>query len=144
MVYPKLEQVIAEIESSDNPQAMRFEPGIFRFDIPTLKRIMEANKCSEPTARMIYATSWGRYQVMGMTLYSTLGYAYPIIRFMVQDGEQIGAFFAFTKRYGIFFPTDFLSKTASAREEFARHYNGPGNIPAYSEKILSTIEGMIK
>src|SRR5574337_403618 len=69
-----LAEVIARVESNDDSRALRFEPGVFSNSLAArheiLERIMLANACNRNTARMIYATSWGRFQIMGFNLYA--------------------------------------------------------------------------
>jgi len=73
----QLNDLIGWIESKNDFKAFRFEPVVYarlsRFTDDSrpllLQRIVNANNCSFGTARMIYSTSWGAYQIMGFNLY---------------------------------------------------------------------------
>jgi len=141
-----LASVIAQIESGNNPHAMRFEPLVFQSPFPArpaaerslITKIEAIHGCSLATAEMIYSTSWGAYQIMGMTLYD-LGYAKPIMDFMTSPDDQLAMFNTFCTRRGIAFTVDQLRDDSAAREKFASRYNGPGNIADYSARIAAEI-----
>lgn len=143
-----LADVIAAIESNNNDHALRFEPLTFaRFSTGTLthkdllQKIAKANGCDIQTACMIAATSWGKFQIMGMTLYSTLDCPESIIDFVSNDQPdmQDWAFRCFVAHYSIDYTPEQLASDRASREHFANVYNGPGNVPVYAERIAAEL-----
>jgi hypothetical protein len=124
------------VESGNSICAIRFEPGITHFDPPTIQRIIHANKCSMPTAREIYASSFGKFQFLGMTLYSTLAYTQPIQVFFANESEQEAVFDKFMQIQKFTEDGAAILSNPQVRERFAKFYNGPGNIADYSERIV--------
>ena len=125
MNYPTVAEIIAHVESENSICAIRFEPEIEKFDPPTLVKISRFNKCSSATAKEIYASSFGKFQILGETLYSTLGYEKPIQVFFADETEQIAMFEKFLKIEGLCTDGMKLLSSPSEREIFARKYNGP-------------------
>lgn len=132
--------VIAQIESGDNPQAMRFEPLVYANAAGAAlgAKIAKIHGCSGRTAEMIYATSWGAYQIMGITLYD-LGYAKTVFDFVAAPNDQRAMFDAFCASRGIAFTIDQLRDSEALRLRFATKYNGPGNITDYAARIAAEI-----
>lgn len=134
MLTPSLETVIARVESSDRPYAIRFEAVMFRSTpawvdgtTPAISRI---NGCNADTARAIACTSYGLFQCLGATLYGDLKYPNPISFFMFDSEQQVTQFRALVTRWGFDWQNfDFTDE--ALLEKFARRYNGPGNIPGY-------------
>lgn len=148
-----LADVIGAIEDGSRIWPPRFEPGTYlnatghRHEtgkpLPTVQAIIECNGgagiCSIGTAEMLYATSWGRFQFMGMTLYSTVGYKRSVLDFLNSLDDQNAAFDRFTVDGHIAFTVDELRADPAKREQFARVYNGPDAIEDYSAKIAEAI-----
>jgi len=132
----ELERIIGSIESANDYGAIRFEPkvyariegGSFEWEVARAKR---ANKCSRATARMICATSWGRFQIMGFNLYGFIGLTDPIADYLHNVKVQSTAFETFVKHNHIEFSPDEL-RDKITREKFAKIYNGS---LAYAVKI---------
>lgn len=136
-----LESIISDIESANNRYAMRFEPHVYQRtgagkygEAVTLAKAR--NKCSFETARVIVATSWSKFQIMGFNLYDPHGLDYPgcIGEYLNDDMQQAHTFRTFCERRGIYFMIEELQDEANIMR-FATVYNGPGNPTAYAEKI---------
>lgn len=140
-----LARAVARIESASNPYALRFEPHILaRYNArtslaPEVRAAKVANKCSDATAEIICATSWGVYQIMGFNLYRGL-INFPVIEFCNRADRQFDAFAEFVKKAGQGAATgaDLLADKGK-RDAFAKAYNGPGNVPDYSTKLLAAL-----
>jgi len=142
--------VIGAIESDHNPAALRFEFATYErapFQSAIIDAIKECNLCNIATARMIYATSWGEFQIMGMNLYDPRVCAYrnSIARYMVQSGDQFVTFdsFLFRMPLGVKLKSDSpasLFSDPNLRVQFARLYNGPDNFNEYADKIKAEIQ----
>ena len=138
----KLAQVIASIESSNNPHCIRFEPRIYKeLDASgalasTLESaISKANACSDDgsTAHMIASTSWGAYQIMGENLYS-LGYGKSVADFLNSAADQLEYFARFLASRKMELATlKMLVDSVTARTAFAVKYNGSSK---YADVIL--------
>lgn len=135
--------IIAWVESKNNPHAMRFEPTVYEhveggtfISDPADKiiaNIKTIHNCSQGTACMIYSTSWGATQVMGFNLYAGL-YNGTVVDFMADTIAQIGVFNAFCANKRIVcLPSD-LATTPMLRSHFATVYNG--DAVAYSAQIV--------
>lgn len=133
---PKLEMAVMQVESSGFTGAIRFEDGLYRegnFNGPTVKAIQQINRCSPFTAEAIYCTSYGLFQIMGETLYSTLGYQQPVASFWIDSEQQITQFRCLCERGG--FDWQNFDPTDDNLRAFARYYNGPGAVDDYSAKL---------
>ena len=131
-----ISQLIAQIESSNNPHALRFEP---QFN-PTAENIAAAchsNACSTATGKMICATSWGLYQIMGENLYS-LGFKSSIFDFINSPSLQLVYFneFLASRKLGAITLED-LRTDQTKREYFASRYNGAAY--PYANVILNNL-----
>lgn len=101
----EIAKIIAEVESNSFQYAIRFEPHIYtslknRKNPQILKKIVELNKCSYETAKMIYSSSWGMYQIMGFNIY-TRGYNKSIGEFLASEAEQYNVLQEFLKPFWI-------------------------------------------
>ena len=101
----KIAKIIAEVESNSFQYAIRFEPHIYIFlknrkNPQILKKIVELNKCSYETAKMIYSSSWGMYQIMGFNIYMK-GYYKSIGEFLASKDEQYNVLQEFLKQFWI-------------------------------------------
>lgn len=148
-----LRDIIALVESNDNTCAIRFEPTIYAksdtMPVRILNAILDANKCSQKTAQMIYSTSWGRYQIMGFNLYGLLAWKKSIVEYLVDPfTTQDISFDDFTAEIrrstgeASWDGTRFTN--VAAQQSFARWYNGPGNVPAYMGRMNEAAERLVK
>lgn len=137
-----LRDVFARIESGGNPFAIRFEPSTWaRNNFQSLfTRVVNANKCDVNTARMLLASSFGLYQIMGFNLYNPgiCDYRGPIALFLNNVSDQNKAMDAFLDAANIRVTPSQLYDPAT-RARVARLYNGPGDVSAYSFKLLKAI-----
>lgn len=145
--YPTLAQVVSEVESGGNQFAVRFERGIFnritnQGSSPCVDRIIRIHRCSEDTARVIYSTSYGLYQIMGFNLYGKLSCTAPYMWGFLNDTVlQLKMFTEYLKLNNMDKLTvETLVSDPVALNNFSAAYNGPGNVNAYSAKILKTIK----
>lgn len=141
-----LSDIIAWVETKNQPQQFRFEPDTFarwrnRTGDPILSAARRAHggegRCSWGTAAMICSTSWGAHQIMGFNLYgSAIAYPGTVLEFLSGKGQQ-AAFDAFARSLGIHEITreDIVDDRAK-RELVARKWNGAGNIEDYAALLL--------
>ena len=141
----KLAQIIAAVESDNNPHAMRFEVATFQraMDRPEIVlRVAEQNhRCSHDTARIIYATSWGLYQIMGFNLYDPAGYEFTgdIVSYLLDEEEQLLSLQAFLERKDIDFTVQEIIDDPVRRSKFITAYNGPGDTDGYWQRMREVI-----
>ena len=139
----KLLEALARIESSGSQYAIRFEPATYlrklAFDKTIIQNIIKYNHCSRETAFAIYSTSYGAWQLMGFNIYNN--------NCEVSVGEYFADRALQEKSVGVYLKQRGLEKITAqdlldqkVRENFARKYNGPGNIPDYSSKLLASIQ----
>lgn len=139
-----LASVIGAIESNNNPWALRFEPQTYMriaHPSPLTATIAQLHGCSPDTSRMIASTSWGMFQLMGFNLYdpTVCDVRQPIFRFCDSMALQLQAFHNFTKKRGLEYSLPALVESHEALEKLATAYNGPGNVAAYSMRVLDEI-----
>ena len=152
MIPLNTSDVIARIESSGNPRALRFEPAFFEHisSLPgglsqvegvILDDIQSIHGCDRMTALMIYSTSWGLYQFMGMNIYGDHGYTSSLFEFCSSPISQTQIFHEFLLHEGISYSVDELKLDAAKRAHFAEVYNGD-TTGAYAADSLATIQKM--
>lgn len=133
--------IIASIESSNADWAIRFERRAFaaitnKGGNDTTAKIQRVHHCSADTARMLYATSFGRYQIMGFNLWGILRYSMTYAEFIADPDAQADAFNAFLIVKGIqYSPADLMD--AVKRRNFALRYNGSAK---YADRILAELK----
>lgn len=140
-VSPDLRAIARWCESNGDYSAMRFERKTFNTitdqgTTPVLLAIQKANKCSMDTARMIYSTSWGAYQIMGFNLYGGLGVVDNIIIFLLNRERQDNAFDNFVNSKGINYAVADLKRNSASLDNYALKYNGS---TAYAERVSMAI-----
>lgn len=100
---------------------------------------------------MIGCTSWGLYQLMGVNVFDP---RYPkdpetpldppdVFAFVGDAGMQDVLFSAFLRAEGISYTLDELLADDVKMATFARAYNGPGNVQAYSDLIRARAAGQV-
>jgi hypothetical protein len=144
MVDLALARILAEVESSNRLNAIRFEPTQLRVERSTdlLFRITDLNGCDDATAKMIAATSWGRYQLMGFNLYTESAPEFSIVQFLtnsVLQNEMLDEFLTANK---INWTWADLSTKSGLLTEFATRYNGPGDPSGYAFKMFSAARAL--
>ncbi len=120
-----LSDCVAQVESANNPLAMRYELDY----IPTFNSILLTQKFATNgymdtiTARIIASTSWGKYQIMGANLYAGLKYEDTLFSYLSDAGVQLVTFQDFIKHLG-FTDGPFAMMGEASLLKFARLYNG--------------------
>lgn len=139
-----LADLIGWIESKHNLQAIRFEPATYENNAKFVSVILNAikiahNNCSDGTARMIYASSWGQFQMMGFNLYAPGAYQYKksVIDFCNSQDDQVYQFEHFVSAKGIAYTPLQLGSSPSQRMTFARVYNGA---PSYAVSLIDALK----
>lgn len=140
-----LAKVIATVESGPFPYAMRFEPGVYARPPfpPTLAAAEKANHCNDATARVVLATSYGLFQIMGFNLYGPLKLTIAIGPYLFDTEQQFDAFKRFVTLNG-FDPENFDFTDDGLIERFARSYNGLGDVANYSAKMKAAYAALPK
>ncbi len=133
-----LSDVIAAVESRNNPAAMRFEPshyaGQIKFaNLALVMRYGGGGFLTTATARMIAATSWGMFQIMGEYLYAQ-GYKKTLREFLADERAQLEQFEIFINQFR-FTDVQFSVLTSAQKTFFASRYNGPGNVSVYVDMM---------
>ena len=143
----ELADVIAQVESNDNPQTLRYEPDLMAqwaamnpVRSAILASISGLHDCSHDTARMIACTSWGRYQLLGENIYSVCQCNADIFVFVTQPGVQLLCFQRFLAARGIAFSIEEILMDRTKREQFIARYNGPGDIDVYWAQMQAAIK----
>lgn len=137
-----LARVIADVESNSRYGALRFERRIFnritdQGSTPVTVAIAKACNCSSDTAKMIYSTSWGAFQIMGFNIYDKgIGYTGDISTFLFNQDTQVAAFNTFIKTKGIEYSIEDL-KDEHTRNTFAVTYNGSTD---YAVRVLASMK----
>ncbi|WP_457641464.1 N-acetylmuramidase domain-containing protein [Persephonella sp.] len=140
----QLKDIIKLIESSNNPQAVRFEPLFYEklkeknIQDRAIEEIRKIHKCTYYTALMIASTSWGLFQIMGYNLYFYDLTDKTVFEFLFDEEEQERAFEKFTQIKNINFTVEQLKTDIEKVKRFARLYNG--DVENYSRKILKLLE----
>jgi N-acetylmuramidase len=138
--------VIAWVESKGDQHAFRFEPGVYAGLATTngtesaiLNVIASIHNCSASTARVLYSSSFGLYQIMGFNLY---GGKNPIkttvFEYMNDAVAQVQQFSNFIEQKGLIVTPETLAESAQVRLHFGAVYNGNGQ--AYSNAIAQALK----
>lgn len=133
-----LEAVIARVESSDRPYAIRFEPTLWSMPPAWVSNtrgiIAKANGCTNDTALAIACTSYGLFQVLGAVLYGDLAFPNPVSFFHYDAEQQVTQFRALVTKWGFDWQNfDFTDEALI--DKFSLRYNGPKALPAYANAM---------
>lgn len=132
--------IISRIESRGQYYAMRFERRVFNAITNAggnaiTEKIRTLHSCSQDTAKVIYSSSFGAYQIMGFNLYGMLEYQGKFIDFMLNKQVQNDLFQSFLISKGIAFsPSELLDE--ANRMRFALRYNGAKTYAALIKNSL--------
>lgn len=134
----QLKDIIKLIESSNNPQAVRFEPHFYeklksKTNDTAVLKIRKIHKCTYYTALMIASTSWGLFQIMGYNLYFYNLIDTTVFDFLNNEELQEKAFQEFIEKRKINFTVEDLKSDPEKIRKFAKYYNG--DTEGYSRKI---------
>ena len=144
---PQLARIIRQVESSNKISALRFEPVVFSglsmsdSEKNLISRIAAVNTCSFNTARVIFSSSYGLYQIMGFNIYS-LGYTDTIWEFWHSESDQNQCFAEFLIRNRINLTWAELKQDRAKLLAFARVYNGPGDQVAYADAMTRAAQDL--
>lgn len=132
-------QLIALVESNNNPTALRFEP-LWRYVTPEL--ILQCQRShtaymNDATARALLMFSYGKYQIMGSVLYE-IGYKGTLLDFQNSTTLQDAWFQQYLKSRKIDFSLNELINWPANRNQFAWKYNGATE--AYAAKLVSVMK----
>lgn len=128
-----ISQLIAQVESNGNINALRFEPAYHPDPRAFLPARTALPGMSFQTYETILATSWGLYQIMGDNLY-LLGLKVPILEYWKDPDLQAVYFNRFCVGRNISYSLDEVLNDDKKRQDFAHHYNG--NTIGYSTRML--------
>lgn len=122
-----LSDVVAQVESRNNPLAMRYEPA-YQPSVRGLRLTSDLavnGFIDRITAGVICKTSWGAYQIMGNNLYDLMDYRHTLFSFLSSPQKQLDIFIAFVQhaKFGFDNPT-FTQLTNAELDAFAQYYNG--------------------
>lgn len=129
-----LADLILQVESTGDWFAVRFEPAHNpRSDL--VIRMMHTCNISHDTARVLCQMSFGGYQIMGDNLMA-LGLTVSPLQYCASPGMQTDFFNKFLLSDHLTLTLDDVINDDSKRALFVRLWNGPGNVDAYSERLL--------
>lgn len=135
-----ISDLIAQVESNNNQYALRFEPA-YNPHALNVTDYAKRHNVSQATARMCLASSWGLYQIMGDNLYS-YGLQISLPNYACSVQVQKLYFTTFLTRNNLYNLTadyqNFISSDDNLAE-FAKVYNGPGNVDAYVQRMKEFI-----
>lgn len=143
-VSPDLRAMARWCESDGNYRAIRFERKTFnnitdRGNTPVLLAIARINKCSLDTARIIYASSWGAYQIMGFNLYDKLGLLTDIASYLWDTNAQDQSYDKFVIQNNINFSMAEIKSSNDKRLTYAIRYNGSS---IYADRMIKAIKAL--
>lgn len=144
-----LADAVMQIESAGDWRAERFEPAVYGRSLTSdqlkIRQAIKAiHRCSDATATVIYATSYGWFQLMGFNLWGRIGIRCHKADFIQNQALQRRAFEQYARDAGIWF------EPASCADEvelhtrcqlFALRYNGPGNVDDYAGRLKAALTG---
>lgn len=126
-------EIIAEIESGNNPLAYRYEGG-WRLSRPELlDDYAKKFRLSIPSAKVLFMSSWGKYQIMGENLIA-FGYDKTFFEFLFDEPAQDFYFRKFLVKKGIDFTSEEMRYNKLLINNFSLKYNGSVNAQ-YVNKI---------
>ena len=131
-----LSQLIAQVESSGNPFAVRFEPH-YSCNVESALKMQKLAACNFDTADVLCACSWGLFQIMGDNLIA-LGLKTSPIEYCGDKIAQLDMFNAYCVQNRCNYSLDEIITDAGKRIDFARKYNGPGAVNSYAQALLNT------
>ncbi len=134
-----LSQLIAQVESSGNPYAVRYEPA-YSPDNQAVLAMEKLARCSLATAVTLSKMSWGLYQIMGDNLIG-LGLQSTPIQYCNNQSAQLSTFQAYCVENHCDYTLEEIVTDTLKRLDFARKYNGPGDPAAYAAAMMSAYQG---
>lgn len=159
MTALSLAQVIAYVESRGNVNGVHLDlPTFLRWNTNSVGSglteaqghvidvIMQIHgtpgSCSRSTACMIACSSFGRFQIEGETLYSTLQYRKPIAAYWNNPVEQLDSFEAFLTRHELDQQPALVLSSPALMLKFATIYNGPADPYTYVTRMRQAMAAL--
>ncbi len=134
-----LDQLIAKAESGNNQFATRIELLHWpRNDL--IDRMTRVAKCSKNTSRALCRTSFGLFQIMGDQLMN-LGLDISPIEYCASVAKQLEYFKKYCVANHCEYTLGDIINVESDRLDFAKKYNGPGNVDAYAARLIAVYNG---
>lgn len=138
-----LAKAIASVESDGRWDAIRFEPHVYERALrapigrKAISRLMHGHGLlSRDTYRVLWSSSWGRFQIMGFNLWGDIcSYDGHFADFLKNHDAQEAALLNFLRANKINYSLAELIADREKLNDFARKYNGPGNVKEYGTKI---------
>ena len=128
-------QLVAQVESNNQSNAVRFEPGW----VPSATGVAACIKAYSPaymnqtTAKTLCAMSWGKVQIMGSNLYD-LGLSVALFDYVKSDALQEQFFNKFCVSRKIAYTLAEVLDDGVKLRDFARKYNGAATV--YGDKLI--------
>ena len=132
--FTTLADLIAQVESDGNQYALRFEK-FYTAKEQNILTMGTLNKCSQITAEILCKMSFGFFQIMGDNLIS-LGLSINIFSYCNWISLQQQMFSRYCIRNSCEYTLDDVINDETKRIDFARKYNGPGNVEVYAQRII--------
>jgi hypothetical protein len=130
-----MSQLIAQAESSQDQNAVRFEPA---WKSQNGNLAARWNKCDEATGIVLASCSWGLYQIMGDNLYG-LGMESSVGEFLAGPELQEEFFGKFVTQRGIDITLEQFKSEQALALNFCHHYNG--NAQVYFKCLWTILSG---
>lgn len=132
-----LAQLIAKCESNNDQFAVRFER-LYHPKSDNVSKLAHQSRITFTTAEILCSMSFGYYQIMGDNLVS-LGLEGSIIEYCASPQLQDVFFNRYCTQNHCVYSLEEILTDQTKREDFAKKYNGPGNITAYSQRLLAMV-----
>ena len=135
-----LSDCVAQVESSNNSGAFRYEPGYqpSAFGVYHATKFATGSWIDNLTAETIAKCSYGRFQVMGDNLYNAMQYSKSIWHFVATPQDQLDIFNEFLTR-GHFKDMPFEGMVRSEVVAFALYYNGAA---VYADSLAKAYQAL--
>ena len=133
-----LSQLIAQVESSGDNFAIRFEPA-YHPNPARVATLAHACDFTYNTSEILLACSWGCYQIMGDNLVD-MGLRVSPAAYCASQDTQDKFFAEYCTRANCFYTLDEVISDEEKRLYFAHQYNGPGNVVAYAARMLAVYQ----
>lgn len=119
-----ISELIALVETGNNLHALRFEPD-YQPKPEHIGLVQKRWGCyvSYSTARVVLASSWGKYQIMGFNIYD-MGFQHNIAEFWNDSDIQDYYFSLFLRGNDINYTLEAVTSNELVRNRFALKYNG--------------------
>ena len=130
--FTSLAQLIAQVESSGDQYAYRFEPA-YEPRGQDINEMLQMCHCSYESAKILVASSFGLYQIMGFNLLA-LGLKLSPLKYCAVPELQTQFFNEFIFKHGIAYTLDEVVNDVQKRLDFAGKYNG--NADVYAAEMM--------